>query len=265
MKLLTVAKLAMAGAVMLGFAITGGPAYAQCATGTATTADAQDPFTLNICATVQNTFNITVDDVSFGNIGATGWVGQSGCLIMNTDGTFDESNSACIGSYGAAPTIARIVSADDAPGTAIPGTPGSIDIAGAFVNQEIRMWFQVQETSNDMPPSLGVGPSLYFTSLEATTAAGVGTNTQDGLWIIDAADAPEAPGLPAADTAAQAATATAAGAEYQGLTDNATGNLEILIGATIQTDGTFAYATDGSGSRYASDDYEGTFEVVLFY
>ena len=270
MKLCKVKNMAMVSAVALGFAMSGGSAWAvnNCALATAVNIDAQDPTTLNICAQVANTFGTTVDDADFHNIGATGWTGQSGCLIMNNDGTFDETNTACLGSYGVAPVIARIVSEDSA-GAAIPGQPGEINITGAFPDQEIRMWFQVQETTNEIAPDAAVGPSLWYTQLTATTDAlgvgGLGTNTQDGLWTIAVTDAPEAPVLAAADTAAQNDVAAADGATYKGQTDVATGDLTINIGATIQTDGTFAYLTDGTGSRYATDDFNGTFEVVLFY
>ncbi len=270
MKLCKLKYMAAVGAVALGFAMSGGSAWAvnNCTTATATNIDAQDPTTLNICAQVANTFGTLVDDADFHNVGATGWAGESGCLIMNNDGTFDETNAACLGSYGAAPVIARIVSEDSA-GAAIPGQPGEINITGAFPDQEIRMWFQVQETTNEIAPDGGVGPSLFLTQLTATTDAlavgGLGTNTQDGLWTIDVADTPEAPALPAADTAAQNDVAAADGATYKGQTDAVTGNLTINIGATIQTDGAFLYATDGTGDRYATDDYNGTFEVVLFY
>lgn len=267
MKLFKIKTLALAGAVALGSALSGGSAWAACATGTANNIDAQDPFVVNLCATVENTFVTTVDDVNFGNIGVTGWAAESGCLIMNPDGTFDESNAACVGSYGAAPTVARIVSEDD--GGATPGTPGAINIAGAFPNQEVRMWFQLQQTTNEVAPSGAVGPSMWITQLTATTDAagggGAGVNIQDGLWTIDAADTPETPVLAAADTAAQSDAVAATGNTYKGTTDAATGNLTINIGATIQTDGTFNYLPDGSGDRYAPDTFEGTFEVVLFY
>lgn len=263
MKLCNLKRMAVVGAVALGFAASGGSAWAQCAVATPQNIDAQDPFTVHLCATVQNTFGTTVDDADFKNIGVTGWTGESGCLTMNPDGTFDESNSACLGSYGVAPTIARIVS-EDSTGIAVPGQPGEINITGAFPDQEVRMFFQEQITTNEVAPSLAVGPSMWITQLTATTDAlaigGAGTNNQDGLWTILVGETPEAPDLVAADTAAALPANF-----YSGQTDAATGNLTINIGATIQTDGTFAYLPDGTGSRYASDTFEGTFEVVLFY
>ena len=264
MKLCKIKTLAIAGAVALGFAISGGPAWAQaCQTDVVGTMDAQVPFAMDLCANVENTFTTSHDDADFGDIGVTGWLGQSGCLIMADDGDMDETNTACLGSYGAAPTIARIV-AEDSAGVDVDGVPGQIEITGAFPDQEIRMWFQVDQTGNDVAPTGGGGgPSLYITQLTATTGA-AGVNTQDGLWTIDATDAPEAPDLTAADLAAQNLAVDPAGNTYAGDTD-AAGALTIQIGATIQTDGTFVYDPTGAGPVYDSDVYEGQFEVVLFW
>ena len=271
MRLCKLKQAAAVGAVVLGFAMSGSSAWAVCATGTAGTIDAQDPFQIQLCAQVENTFTTAVDDVNFGNIGVTGWTGESGCLIMDTDGTFDESNAACLGSYGAAPVIARVV-AEDSAGAAVPGTPGEIQITGAFPEQEIRMWFQAQVTTNEIPPTApttAVPASLWYTQLVAEVpAGGDGTQTQAGLWTIDPADAPEAPAdLTVLDTSAQNDVADATGGTFKADTEVVTGDLTIAIGATIQTDGTFAYDPAGpaTGSLYESGAYEGAFEVVLFY
>jgi len=191
---------------------------------------------------------------------------------MAADGTFDETNTACLGSYGAAPTIARIVSEDSA-GTPVPGTGAQIQINGAFPDQEVRMWFQTQITTNEIPhtaPTVASPASMWYTELTAETDAlgtGDGTTVQDGLWVIDVGDAPEAPAsLVALDALAQQDVAAADGATYKGLTDAGTGNLTIDIGVTIQTDGSFTYdPANLAGDLYESGDYEGSFEAVLFY
>ncbi|MBI4031152.1 MAG: hypothetical protein HY370_05700 [Proteobacteria bacterium] len=257
MKLCKIRNTAIAGAVALGFAVSGGSAWAACAVGTVGTIDAQDPFTIHLCATVENTFTTAVDDVAYGNIGVTGWNGESGCLIMATDGTFDESNTACLGSPGAAPTIARIV-AEDSGGAPVPGTPGQINITGAFPDQEIRMWFELATTTNEVAPQgpiAGTSPSMWISQLVSETGVN-GVSTQNGSWTITAAETPEAPNIAAADTAA------ALPANYFAADTTAAGALDILMGATIQTDSTFDYT---AGNRYESGDYEGTFDVVLFY
>lgn len=271
MKLYNLRRMAMVSAMTLGVTMGASSAWAACATGTAGTIDAQDPFQIQLCAQVENTFTTVVDDVNFGNIGVTGWGGESGCLIMNTDGTFDESNTACLGSYAAAPVVARIV-AEDSAGAPVAGTPGEIQINGAFPDQEIRMWFQAQVTGNEIPPTaptVALPASMWYTRLIAEVpVGGDGTQTQQGLWIIDPTDAPEAPAnLATLDTAAQADVAAATGATFKADTDAATGNLTIAIGATIQTDGLFAYDPAGpaTGSLYESGAYEGAFEVVVFY
>lgn len=262
MKLCKLKRMAAVSAVALGFAVSGGSAWAACAVATPQNIDAQDPFQVQLCANVENTFGTDVTDVNFGNVGVTGWAAESGCLYLLPDGTFDESNTACLGSGGAAPVTARIV-AEDSAGIPALGV-GQIEINGAFPDQEIRMWFQVAQTTNEVDPDVAVGPSMWITQLVATTdglaVGGQGVNVQDGLWEIDVADAPEAANLAQADTDQQADADT-----YKGTTDAATGDLTISIGATIQTDTTFAYAPDGTGDRYATDTYEGEFEVVLFY
>lgn len=250
--------LAMAGAVALGCAFGGGSAWAACAVGTVGTIDAQDPFTMNLCMAVQNTFTTSVDDVDYGNVGVTGWLGEAGCLIMNTDGTFDESNTACLGSTGAAPTVARIV-AEDSAGAAVPGTPGLVSITGAFPDQEVRLWFELQTTTNEIAPQGGIAatsPSMWIAGLLAEVGA-TGVQTQAGVWEIDAAETAEAADLAAADTLALDPTNY-----FAGDTD-AAGAIDIAIGATVQTDSTFDYL--GAGDRYETGTYEGTFNVVLFY
>ena len=262
MKLCKLKRMAAVSAVALGFAMSGGSAWAACLVADPQNIDAQDPFQVQLCANVENTFGTLVTDVNYGNVGVTGWAGESGCLYLLPNGTFDESNTACLGSGGAAPVTARIV-AEDSVGIPALGV-GQIEIAGAFPDQEIRMWFQVAQTTNEVPPLVPGTPSMWITQLVATTdglaLGGNGVNVQDGLWEIDVAEAPELPNLAQADTDQQADLAT-----YKGTTDAVSGDLTISIGATIQTDTTFAYLPNGLGDRYASGAYEGAFEVVLFY
>jgi hypothetical protein len=254
MRLCKLKQAAAVGAVVLGFAMSGSSAWAVCDTTNGVNIDAQDPFTMNICAAVENTFLTDVTEPDFGNIGVTGWGGESGCLIMNPDGTFDEDNGLCEGAAGV-PTIARIVS-EDSLGTPNPGIPGELAITGAFPDQEIRAWFELATTTNEMPPlGGGGGPSLWITELRADVGA-TGVAGQDGVWQIDAAEMPEAADEAAADLIAQDP------ANHFEATTDGTGALDINIGATIQTDTTFDYA---GGGIYDTDSYEGDFDIVLFW
>lgn len=225
MKLNKLTRLAAISAVVLTFAMNTQEAQAQCAVAQADVIDAQVAETLDICALIDNTFTSLVTDVDFETIGATSNTGEYGCAIMaaSAAGTIDEGNAApCSATDG----IARIVSDDE------EGTAGLIAIqaAGAFINQEVRLQFQVP---TDTLTCQGTSPPLYIGRLvtdQATTLA---------VW--DADDA-----APNTDTIIGAAD-----------TDG-TGALDIYIGAEIRTD-------DTSSAPYESGTCAGTFEVTLFY
>ncbi len=203
MKLCKTTKWAMIGAVVLTFAMQSQSAQAACAVATVNGAfNAQDPENIQVCALIDNTFSTEVTDVDFGTIGATAFLGETGCLIMDpvVAGTINEDNLVPCGS----PAVARIVSDDEA------GTPGLIEIlaGGAFNNQEMRMQFQVA----DPEMTCASGPSLFLSEL-------LSDQTTPAEW--------ENTGNVATDN-----TNAVIGA---GDTDG-TGALEIYIGATIMTD-----------------------------
>lgn len=232
MKLTNLAKMAMIGAVALGFAMSGQEAKAQCAVTQAVTFDAQVPETMDICATIDNQFDTAVTDVDFETIGATSNTGEYGCLIMDAValGTIDESNSAvgCSATDG----IARLVSDDEA------GTPGLISISGAFINQEIRLQFAMGAAVGDETLTCaGASPPLYIGRLftdQATTVA---------EWNLD----------DGADNATRNAAAVIGAADTNGA-----GDLDIYIGAELRTD-------DTSSAPYVTGTCAGDFEVTLFY
>lgn len=225
MKLTKLIKMAAIGAVVLTFAMQADEAKAQCAVAAAVTFEAQVPETLDICATIDNTFTTLVTDVNFETIGVTSNTGEYGCAIMaaSAAGTIDESNAApCSAGDG----IARIVSDDEA------GVAGLIAIqaAGAFSNQEMRLQFQVP---TDTLTCQGASPQLYIGRLvtdQATTAA---------VWDADDAAPNTDTIIGAADTAAN-------------------GSLNIYIGAELRTD-------DTSSVPYEDGACLGSFDVTLFY
>ncbi|MFN3826038.1 MAG: hypothetical protein ACK4NR_00260 [Micavibrio sp.] len=232
MKLTNLAKMAMIGAVALGFAMSGQEAKAQCAVTQAVTFDAQVPETMDICATIDNQFDTTVTDVDFETIGATSNVGEYGCLIMDAvaAGTIDEDNTAvgCSDTDG----IARLVSDDEA------GTPGLIAISGAFPNQEVRLQFIMGTAAGDEELTCqGTSPPLLIGRLftdQATTVA---------EWNLD----------DGADNTARNAAAVIGAADT-----DVSGDLDIYIGAELRTDET-------SGAPYESGACAGDFDVTLFY
>lgn len=218
-------RMAAIGAVVLTCAMQADEAKAQCAVAQAVTFNAQVPETIDICASIDNTFTTLVTDVDFQTIGVTSNTGEYGCAIMaaGAAGAIDENNAApCSAGDG----IARIVSDDEA------GVAGLIAIqaGGAFVNQEMRLQFQVP---TETLTCQGASPPLYIGRLvtdQATTLA---------VWDTDDP-------APNTDTIIGAADTDAGGA------------LNIYIGAELRTD-------DTSSTPYEDGACTGSFEVTLFY
>lgn len=231
MKLSNIAKLAMISAVVLTFALKQETAQAACNTATAGSIEAEVPYDINVCATIDNTFTVAVTDLDFGTVGATHKPAQHGCLIMTpgATGTLDESNATCSSTDA---DRARLVSDDQLGTSALISIPAT----GAFNTQEVRMLIQVDEeemacTGTDSPPLI-IGALLS----DQTTPAS---------WSFDAG----------AD-----ATARNTAAVYGIATTAADGALNIYIGGEIRTD-----ATAAADAVYPSGTCEGTFNVTLFY
>lgn len=220
-------KLAMFGAVVLAIAtINAQEAKAQCVnSGTALVFDAQVPETLNVCATVLNTFTTEVTDIDFQTVGATFDTGDYGCAILaaSAGGAIDETNATC-----SASGLARIVSNDQV------GQAGLIDIqaGGAFASQEVRLLMQVADPVIDCP----TGADFILGSLFSN-------QTTPATWNYTGA------GNIAADN-----TAAVIGAANTG----AGGDLAIYIGAELRTD-------TAAAVPYDSVTCDGTFTVELFY
>lgn len=243
---LTFTKLAMIGAVALTFAVSSQEAQAQCAVTTAVTFDAEVPETMNICATIDNTFTTQVTDIDFGVIGATNSDGSGGatdtpgCLLMlpTAAGVIDESNASCGGVAVTDGRRARIVSST---GT---GTLGLIDILpnGAFVDQEVRLQFDVLNRTMTCAGD-GVAPDSAHLLIHSLTSD-QGTTAASWVWDTDLTTSNENAVIGADDTADSTDPLTA-------------GSLAINIGAEIWTDGT--------GDVYESGTCQGSFNVTLFY
>lgn len=227
---LTFTKLATISAVVLTLAVINSPsAHAVCrTTATNATFDSQLPEDMAICATVANTFATALTDINFGTIGATNAAGEFGCLVLNTDSTYNEANDACTGRTAGLPALARVVA------RAASGTAGILAVDNAFPTQEIRLAFNV--TSNAIAcvdgaadPATGLLLGRIFT--DGATGA---------EWNFDT------------DVATSNTNATMGSF----MTDN-TGDVTILVGAEIQNSGT--------ADRYLTGECQGTFDLTMFY
>lgn len=240
---LTFTKLAMISAVVLTLAaINPQEAQAQCTqVGAAVTFDAQFPETLNICATIDNTFVTAVTDVNFQTVGATNSaVAQDvGCLIMAADaaGTIDEDNTACNGGTVGLPPMARLVSNDEA------GVAGLIALDGAFPDQEVRLQFNVVDRT-----LVCTDGALAGTTADLVIQRLFTDQTTPATWTYNGTDEATTNADPLANVIG-AANTDAAGPTG--------GDLDIYIGAEIQTDNT--------ANLYESGACNGSFEVTLFY
>lgn len=226
MKLNKLTRLAAISAVVLGFAMHAQDAQAQCVNvAQALVFDAQVPETLNVCATVDNTFTTQVTDIDFQTVGATYDTGDYGCAILAAaaGGAIDESNATC-----SASGLARIVSDDQI------GQAGLIAIqaGGAFNSQEVRLQFTVNDPIIDCP----TGSDFILGSLFSN-------QTTPATWDYTGV------GNIAADNAA---AVTGAGNTGVG------GDLNIYIGAELRTD-------EAAAAPYDSVTCDGAFDVTLYY
>lgn len=229
MKLTNLAKMAMIGAVALGFAMTSNEAKAQCNTTNAVDIDAQVPYTMDICAAIDNVFTVDVTEPDFGTLGVTHETGEYGCAELAAVAAGTVVEDGVCSSYGNLTGLARIVSDDQL------GTAGliQIDAGGAFNSQEIRLQFQVANADMDC----GVGnPALIIGEL-TTDQATPATWANTGDIVADNA-------------------AATIGADVT----SPTGALDIYIGAQVWTD-----ENEPSTAVYDTGTCEGEFTITMFY
>lgn len=196
-------KLAGVSAVALGVAIAASDGWAY-------VAGSGDPEAVAVSATVNNTIGVTVTtDPAVGEIGVTNDGAEQATLIMAPDGSITEDTTGS----------ARMLHSS---GT---GTPGVVDITGAFANTQLSVDF-------------GNGADLACTSTACTGGAA------PVLTLADATTDLATPGDLATPTTAS------------GLTDGA-GVMQFNIGVTLET--------PTSANSYIDGTYTGGFDLFFGY
>ncbi len=148
---------------------------------------------------MDNNFAVDVTDIDFGSIVLTSATGETGELVMSTDGTFDESGNT----YPTARVLARNTT----------GQPGVLAIAGGLPDTMLFIKYSNVDDLTCVAGCMGANPEIVVSR--------IGDNMPDqaGAWSVDDAD-PDATAV-----------------SGQGMTDGA-GALTVNIGASLRTEDT---------------------------
>lgn len=166
------------------------PAFAQVAIAPGV------PTPVAVDAVMNNSFSITVTDLDFGAVALTSRTGETGELVMDTDGTFDVS--------GNTDPIARIAPRDPA------GQQGTVAVAAGLPDTLLSVRYVNVQNLVCVAGCAGANPEIVVARI------GDDMPDQAGAWSVDDAD-PDGDAVPG-----------------QGMTD-AGGAITFNIGATLRT------------------------------
>ena len=176
--------------VLVVYFLLSSPAFAQTAINNGV------PVQIPVTAAMDNNFAVDVTDIDFGDVALTSAAGETGELVMDTVGAFDES--------GNIDPVARVSA------RAASGQPGVLDIAGGLPDTVLFVSYSNVQNLTCVAGCVGANPDIIISRI------GDDMPDQAGAWSVDDAD-PDGDALPG-----------------RGVTSG-TGTITVNIGASLRT------------------------------